>query len=85
MYKIFYMFAKVHLYRPQKKLREGNIFTGVCLFTRVSHVTITHDALDLTVPTPPQTWDLGTYPTDMEPGYLPSHQIWELGTHPSCY
>ena len=21
------------LYRPQKKLREGNVYTGVCLFT----------------------------------------------------
>ena len=27
------------------KLREGNVFSHVCLFTWVPHVTITHDAL----------------------------------------
>ena len=29
---------------PKKGLREGNVFTSVC-----PHVSITHDALDLTV------------------------------------
>ena len=38
------------------KLREGNVFTGICLSLSLvgvgrgrSHATITHDALDLTV------------------------------------
>ena len=36
---------------------------GVSLLRGGSHVTITHDALALTVPTIPlrKTWDLGTY------------------------
>ena len=38
------------------KLQEGNIFSRVCLSVilsgKVSHVTITHDALDLTVQDP---------------------------------
>ena len=53
------MFSQSHFkwleqdtYRPQTKLREGNVFAGICLFTGGSHVTITHDALDLIVPTP---------------------------------
>ena len=38
-------------YRRPTKLREGNAFSNVCLFTgrRGLHVTITHDTLDLTV------------------------------------
>ena len=40
-------------YRPPTKLRGGNVFTRVCLFTGVvPHGTITHDALDLTVQGP---------------------------------
>ena len=37
-----------NFYLPRTNLREGNIFTGVCLWAgeRGSHVTITH-ALDL--------------------------------------
>ena len=40
---------------PPTKLREGNVFSRVCLSVHVgdSHVTITHDALDLTT----QTWN----------------------------
>ena len=51
----------IHFYRSQRKFRERNFFTGVCLFTRVSHVTISHDILDLAVTPSP----------DMGPGYLP--------------
>ena len=38
-------------YRPPMKLREGNVFSHVCQSTGGggSHVTIIHDALDLTV------------------------------------
>ena len=43
---------KVHCYyRPQTKLRKGNVFEGIVssLGGGGSHVTITYDALDLTV------------------------------------
>ena len=47
-------------YRRPTKLREGNVFTGVCLSVGQGdpHMTITDDALDLT-PLAPwyQTWD----------------------------
>ena len=33
----------------QRSRAGGNVFTRVCLFTGGPHVTITHDALDLTV------------------------------------
>ena len=69
----------LHYCHLQMKLWEGNVLTGVCLFTEWgSHVPVTHGALELTVPTP-QTWDLGTYPSsappppDLGPGYLPLH------------
>ena len=40
-------------YRPPKKFREGNDFTRVCLFTGGGpYVTISHDALELTVQGP---------------------------------
>ena len=48
-----------HFYRPSTKLWEANIFSRVCLSVSLStgggvpsHVTITHDALDLTKYTP---------------------------------
>ena len=56
------------------KLRQGNIFTGVCLSACLSlqvgggpHVTITHDVLDLTVQTPtlPATDPGPVYTLDM--------------------
>ena len=38
---------------PAAKLQESNVFTHVCLFTAWGpHVTITHDALYLTVQAP---------------------------------
>ena len=41
-------------YRPPTKLRESNVFSRVCLSVhRGDHVTITHDAFDLTVQGPP--------------------------------
>ena len=56
----------VPYYRAPTKLREGNVFRrclSVILFGD-SDVTITHDALDLTVLPPPirppQTWNMGT-------------------------
>ena len=75
-------------YRPTTKLREGNVFTGVCLLfcSGGCHVTITHDALHLTVqshpvpepaPLPPLViWDMTTPPPpDMGP---PTNQSWHL-------
>ena len=53
-------------YRPQTKLREGNVFICVCLSFGSrgnSHVTITHDALDLTVQSPPHIRPL-THPQE---------------------
>ena len=56
----------------------------VCLFTGGSHVTITHDVLDLTIPGPrPITTPCPTYP-------LPTAHIWQAGgSHPagmfSCF
>ena len=77
-------------YGTQMKLRQSNVFTGVCLYTggEGSHVTNIHDAFDLTVlisppprhgpgclpPRPSWTWDLGTYPRP-RPGY------WHLVVH----
>ena len=49
----------LHFYCPPTKFREGNVFSrvvlSVCVFTGEggSHVTITHDALDLTLQIPP--------------------------------
>ena len=51
-----------YYYRTPTKLREGNVFTCVCLFTGdgvpMFHVTTTHDALDLTLqgPQPCLSW-----------------------------
>ena len=43
----------------QPRLREGNVFSRVCLSTGGSYMTITHNAFDLTVQgILPQTWDL---------------------------
>ena len=40
-------------YSPPTKLQEGNVFAGVCLSVHEGgHVTITHDALDLTYSPP---------------------------------
>ena len=57
-------------YRLPTKLREGNVFTGVCLSVGQGdpHVTITDDALDLT-PLAPLISDLG--PLDLRPGAPP--------------
>ena len=52
-YNVFYY------YHPPKKLLEGDVFTrmypSVC---PLSHVTITHDSLGLTVQPSLRTWDL---------------------------
>ena len=74
-------------YPLQTKLREGNVSTGICLFGGVGAggpMTITHDELNLTVPTPnTQTWDLGTFPPlcppDTRPGYLSFHLLLTCG------
>ena len=53
-------------YRPPTKLQEGNVFScvSVCLSTGESHVTTTHDDLDLTIqvlpPQPPAPLCTGT-------------------------
>ena len=47
-----------YYYRPPTNLRESNVFSGVCLLVCLfirgsgSHVTITHDTLDLTIQEP---------------------------------
>ena len=54
--KKYYIFPScVDIYRPPTKLREGNVFSRVCLSTRKgSHMIIIHDTLDLIVhPQPP--------------------------------
>ena len=49
-----YVIATWNYYRPAK-LQESNVFTHVCLFTAWGpYVTITNDALYLTVQAPPQ-------------------------------
>ena len=55
-------------YCPLTKLREGNVFTCVYLSVHGGpHVTITYDALDLTLQPPPghQTLDLPLAPTPL--------------------
>ena len=43
-------------YNSITKLQEGNAFRGLCLSVRErSHVTIAHDALDITMQGPPRT------------------------------
>ena len=77
-----------HIYRPSTKLREGNVFSHVCpSFSPQmggagpgggSHVTSTHDALDLTIQRPPnpapQTCSkliqLGPHCTGPAPGHI---------------
>ena len=49
----------IYHYRLPRKLWEGNVFSHVCLSFCLrggSHVTITHDALDLTVQEPLHSW-----------------------------
>ena len=62
-----------HFYRLPMKLREGNVFTGVFHSVWVSHVTITHDALDFSVLPLQQAWDL-TVQRHLETGT--SADIW---------
>ena len=47
------IYIQVYHYRPPTKLWEGSVFTGVCHSVHGGpHVTIIHDALDLTVQAP---------------------------------
>ena len=65
------MLHDTYFYRPPTKLQEGYVFSHVCLFTGVGpHVTITHDALDLTV----QAYPLPAHPrtSDMESCLVPA-------------
>ena len=52
-------------YRPPTKLLEGTVFSRIC--RGGSHVTVTHDVLDLTVLPPPTALSLA--PLDMGPHY----------------
>ena len=57
-------------YRQPTKLKEGNVFSHVCLFTGRSQVTIIRDALDPIIkePHPPLGPHCkGTPPPDMKP------------------
>ena len=75
----------VTCYRPQTKLREGNVFTGVCLFTGAGregrYITcIMHHGIGrVGYPLPTCASHLGTYPPLVPPP--PRHQTW--GTTPS--
>ena len=71
---------------PPRKLRQGNVFSCVCLSTEGgSHLTITHDALDLTAESTPTPSDMNltlqgprhetplyraSIPLDMGPYYI---------------
>ena len=44
------------IYRPQTKLREGNVFTGLCLFTGRGVVPSCRTPRDRTPPPEPQKW-----------------------------
>ena len=78
-----------YCYRPQTKFWEGNIFSRVCLSVnggRGSRVTITHDALELTVQgpasapalLPPWTSDLTVQGSSLASPLPP------LGMRPHC-
>ena len=56
------------------RLREGNVFSCVCCSQGVPHITITNDALDLTVQRAP-----GSTPRDGTSLTLapPGHQTWD--------
>ena len=47
-YPFLYPISQGNSYRPPTKLRESNVFTGVCLFMGGA-CDISHDALALTV------------------------------------
>ena len=83
-------FCTLNLSPPRQRSGESYIFGCVCpsfYVTKVaregrwSHVTITHDALDLTVQLPLWTWDL-TYPTGMLSCFIlltflpPANEVW---------
>ena len=58
-------------YCLQTKLQEGNVLTGIRLFTGGPHVTITHDALGIAVQPPvPYVW-VPPFPLDI-PWYSPA-------------
>ena len=71
-------------YRPPTKLREGNVFTGICILMGrgSSHVTITHDALaslyrPLTLSHQHQNWDIPPF-SDIRLGtYHLATDIWQ--------
>ena len=90
-----------NIYQPPMKSREGNLFSHVCmcacLFTMGSHVTITHDVLNIPVQEPQSwTWDLNLQSSSsdiMWPGlescsnlftWGPCHQCWHLGVIEAC-
>ena len=62
-------------YHPPTKLRGVNVFTDVCLSfcSGGSHVTITHDALDLTVHPPT---DMGPHSTGTSPAVTSGGHHW---------
>ena len=65
-------------YHPPTKLWEGNIFTGVCdSIQRGPLVTITHDAMNLTVQSPTGPRSLDIRPGTPSPSTLPpATDIW---------
>ena len=72
-------------YCPPTKLREGNVFTGVCHYVQLGggpHMTITHDVLNLTLQTPTdQALPLQTWGPSIPGLGTPSrHETW--GPHP---
>ena len=67
----------IHIYRQPTKLREGNVFSRVCHSVNRGggpHVSITHDALNLTIRNP-QSPHTGT------PPHMNMFKLVQLGPH----
>ena len=64
----------INIYLQPMKLQEGNVFSHICLSLCPqgggSHVSITHEELDLTVHAPPPFLDIRPLTT---PGPTPGH------------
>ena len=68
--------GRIHSYRLPTKLREGNVFSHVCLsvilFSWTSHMIITHDVLELNTQGPLDMFKLGPHCTGTP---SPSHHV----------
>ena len=87
---VVFHFGENVCYSTPTNLQEGNVFSRVCLLfcpQERAHMTITHDALDLTVQPPPPDWPSpdfrpGTHRALAQPsldirlGIPPANDIW---------